>query len=419
MGPSHNDIAENTSEGKATAAVNPEAAPGIKIPAILFEGDEPTPRPEEIRPEPKFAVGPGAQQPVTDKKEAELPLGDDTGRLWLAARDPRGLYAHWDLPTEHSKLEPQPRLTLRVHLESLKERPLVEIPLPPEARHLFVPVAFPGRGYIADLGYYPIDHDWQSIVVSEPVTTPPEGISQDKTVIFATIQPPSPGSQAAPQSPSLAPPTAPQTKPAKVFPLPPVAGPGSGIPTAVAQISQEARLPSCPGKTPIGLSLTPAPEWTAQQELALGELMGWDLPGSPSSAEMIDLLQWRVSELEDTLRNIELSLPQVSSPAGAEVPGPRDFWLSVNAELVIFGATLPNARISIGGRPIQLRPDGTFSYRLALPDGHYELPIEAAAADGDLRRALLEFYRRTSCQGEVRPHPQSPEPTNPQAGTCG
>ena len=75
----------------------------------------------------------------------------------------------------------------------------------------------------------------------------------------------------------------------------------------------------------------------------------------------------------------------VSSPAGgqpamatAPVGGgalPRDFWLNVNAELVIYGATEPNALVAITGEPILLRPDGSFSYRLALPDGHYNVAV--------------------------------------------
>jgi len=43
--------------------------------------------------------------------------------------------------------------------------------------------------------------------------------------------------------------------------------------------------------------------------------------------------------------------------------------------LVIYGATDPTASVTIGERRIRLRPDGSFSYRFALPDGNYQLPI--------------------------------------------
>ena len=47
----------------------------------------------------------------------------------------------------------------------------------------------------------------------------------------------------------------------------------------------------------------------------------------------------------------------------------KGFWFNVNAELIIYGATEPTARVTLGGHEIKLRPDGTFSYRFSLPDG--------------------------------------------------
>ena len=78
----------------------------------------------------------------------------------------------------------------------------------------------------------------------------------------------------------------------------------------------------------------------------------------------------------------------------------------MNAELIVYGATEPTARVIIGGRQIRLRPDGTFSYRFALPDGEFELPVEAISTDEDRRRAELRFSRHTKYQGEVGAHRQ-------------
>jgi hypothetical protein len=82
------------------------------------------------------------------------------------------------------------------------------------------------------------------------------------------------------------------------------------------------------------------------------------------------------------------------------------FWFNVNAELVIYGATEPGATVTIGRRTIRLRPDGTFSYRFALPDGVYDLDVAATAKHGDKRRALLGFSRASSYSGEVGRHAQ-------------
>jgi len=102
----------------------------------------------------------------------------------------------------------------------------------------------------------------------------------------------------------------------------------------------------------------------------------------------------------------------VSSPAipFGVVPAPeKSFWFNVNAELIVYGATEPGAKVTLGGHEIKLRADGTFSYRFALPDGTYDLPAVAASADGtDWRSADLKFSRETRYLGEVGAHPQDP-----------
>jgi hypothetical protein len=90
-------------------------------------------------------------------------------------------------------------------------------------------------------------------------------------------------------------------------------------------------------------------------------------------------------------------------------PAPSSFWMNINAELVLYGATEPTARVKIGTREIRLRADGTFSFRFALPDGEYPLTIGAEAADsGERRGVVLQFTRQTRLQGDVGKHPQDP-----------
>jgi uncharacterized protein len=87
----------------------------------------------------------------------------------------------------------------------------------------------------------------------------------------------------------------------------------------------------------------------------------------------------------------------------------KGFWFNVNAELIIYGATEPDAKVTLGGHEIKLRSDGTFSYRFALPDGKYDLPAVAVSADGtDARAADLKFSRATEYLGDVGAHPQDP-----------
>src|SRR6185436_16351739 len=102
--------------------------------------------------------------------------------------------------------------------------------------------------------------------------------------------------------------------------------------------------------------------WTAAKERALAELVSRDKVGSSwiGSLEISDLIG----------RGVEQGLSSgAMSSFGRGGESQKGFRLNVNAELIIYGATEPDARVTIGGRTIQLRPDGTFSFRFALPDG--------------------------------------------------
>ena len=66
----------------------------------------------------------------------------------------------------------------------------------------------------------------------------------------------------------------------------------------------------------------------------------------------------------------------------------RGFWCRVNTDLVVHGATEPRASVTIQGQPVALRKDGTFSVRLALPDGTQHITVDLTSADGRHSRTL-------------------------------
>jgi len=78
----------------------------------------------------------------------------------------------------------------------------------------------------------------------------------------------------------------------------------------------------------------------------------------------------------------------VSSPQKGRAQKQKDFWLIANTELIVYGATRPDAKVKIFGKPVKLQPDGTFSLRFALSDGTHEIPIEAKPADDSDRRTI-------------------------------
>jgi hypothetical protein len=77
------------------------------------------------------------------------------------------------------------------------------------------------------------------------------------------------------------------------------------------------------------------------------------------------------------------SLVGPSKPAAV-----RGFWCRVDTDLVIHGATEPQATVVIQGQRVSLRKDGTFNLRLALPGGSQTITIEVTSPDGSQTRTV-------------------------------
>ena len=121
--------------------------------------------------------------------------------------------------------------------------------------------------------------------------------------------------------------------------------------------------------------------------------------------------------LEKRLFSPGLFSPGLFSPMGASpmrLAKARAFWFWVNAELIVYGATDPKATVTIQGQPIPLRPDGTFSVRMALPDGVQTIPVQATSPDRVERRTITPVVsRETHEQNEVQEPDGSSAATEP------
>ena len=114
-----------------------------------------------------------------------------------------------------------------------------------------------------------------------------------------------------------------------------------------------------------------------------------------SSFDIAKLMRERWEEI------VSISLP--SSHVGASswktFPGevkPKGFWLKADTELIIYGSTESDAKLTVQGQGVTLRPDGSFSLRFYLPDGKQEYPIEATSADGTMKRKITFIVKRDS-----------------------
>lgn len=91
-----------------------------------------------------------------------------------------------------------------------------------------------------------------------------------------------------------------------------------------------------------------------------------------------------------------LSSPGISSVASPvkKVPGERKFWMVVNTELIVYGATEPDAKVYVQGRQVNLRHDGTFTMRFALPNGKQVIPVKAISSDNKEERAITPIVNK-------------------------
>jgi hypothetical protein len=386
-------------------------------PAILLEGDAPS-VPAVSGPGEKFSLG--ATPPTQTFSGGELPESYGTKKLFLTASDPHWLYANWDLTLEQQKelnaASTDGHLILRIFAGKIEGHPAYEIHVHPESRHWFAHVERAGNSYAAELGYYSALGKWTRVGVSSGTLTPPDAASANHEADFATIPFEFPF--------------------AKLMQIIEEAV-RDNLPLAVA--IEELRRhghPDLPRFSSSGLSsVAPSPSgtlgsprvWTSEQEKALARVINIDQTRRiwMGSLEITELIRRRLAqEVASPMTGFgpgalglggpsgaagSLGLVNVSSPLGGQVERARGFWFNVNAELIIYGATEPTAKVTLGGHEIKLRDDGTFSFRFALPDGHYDLPAVAVSADGtDGRAAELKFGRTTEYLGDVGATPPDP-----------
>lgn len=387
--------------------------PPVVLPPILLEGDASS-VPSVSGPGERYAIRPPSREREVPLKPipTELPDGYGSEQLFLTARDPLWLYAAWDLtPAQRDSYNAQSRdghLIIRIYQDAVRGNALSETHVHRESKSWFLSVERGGQRYQAELGFYTRENVWQRVALSASTLTPPDSTSRETTVEFATIPPNVPLKKlfAAVQEAVIE---------------------NAPLEEAVQQLRSEGwtELPAVVPTSP--------PEWTPAQARALAEVVRLDdsrrvWMGSVEITELIRRhLQLKSSSpaplptpggpSAPLLESIALAGPSssVGIPEGRESEK-RSFWININAELVLYGATEPGAKVSADGREVKLRPDGTFSYRFALPDGQYPLELRARSADGREERVIrLYFSRGSEYRGAVEVHPQDPSLKPPQA----
>ena len=82
--------------------------------------------------------------------------------------------------------------------------------------------------------------------------------------------------------------------------------------------------------------------------------------------------------------------------SGSGIVKARSFWLVADAELIVYGATDPSAKLTIGDEEVPLAADGTFRLQVPFRDGSQKYEIKAVDASGDQEKSItMKFDRLT------------------------
>jgi uncharacterized protein len=346
-----------------------------------------------------------------------LPRSYGDEGIFVIAQEPHWLFCYWDYKLTEGV---EGAVFLR-HGREGSERPEAEVPVPAETNSWYLSVRDADADYYVELGHYNGGH-WKTLTRSSTVLTPRDTLAGFGEPVFANM-------------PFHA------TFQQLVEKLRGEMREGESLAAALARLQGRGNLP-------LG-RLSPA------QRIALDRLLDTEL-GSLTSGELARYLgspgaslfsggfapsSWGAAAASwaeapggfssgylaalglagatSSSASWETALGSWSSAAlaswGAESSwmsswrGPREFFMHLNAEVIFYGGTHPDAKVTIAGKEIMIRPDGTFRYHFVFPDGEFEIPITATSPDGgETRRGVLRFERATAREGEVGSTAQPP-----------
>jgi uncharacterized protein len=313
-----------------------------------------------------------------------LPESYGSKKLFLVARDPHILFAYWDINQvqyqEAARAAHDGKVFLEVYVPG--EGRVQQIHIWDCHKNWYLQVNRPDTNFVAQLGYYRPDGTFEVLARSVEVRTPRDTLSPNTDAKFVTI----------PFHVSFR----------ELYDMIAAqAHPGEELAETLARLQRsdfelpfQARIPR---------------DLTEKESDELLEYLGDEevRRRMVGSFEITEILKKRFETMVSSgqwASSAGAWVTSLSSPFGASFGArERGFHMHVNAELIIYGGTEPNAKVRIDGQDISLSKDGTFSYHFVFPDGQFHIPIDATSADGvETRSALLSFLRMTELEGDVR-----------------
>mgnify|MGYP001174386794 FL=1 len=82
--------------------------------------------------------------------------------------------------------------------------------------------------------------------------------------------------------------------------------------------------------------------------------------------------------------------------SGSGIVKNKSFWLVADSELIVYGATDPSAKLTIGEEEVPLAADGTFRLQVPFRDGSQKYEIKAVDASGDQEKSITMKFDRVT-----------------------
>ncbi len=353
-----------------------------------------------------------------------LPDGYGESRIVLMPRDPQWAYVYWDTPHTHKedlRRQGGERLALRLYditdIDPNYQAPhgMQQCDCDELAQDWYLQVPVSDRDYQAEIGYLAHDGRWLLLARSNTIHIPPiypSDWSEDhfKTVtweedlrgktLMALVDPTQKARSLHEQMYALSQAGEGERVDGSVYgSMPHVPGSAQQVAGSIQHVAgsmapyASAESSYAWGASGAGiLQGIPGPGGAVPTLSGIGMMSGVGMGVGMSGVGMSGM---NVSGL--TMSGISgLTMSGVGFSASMPPARPRKFWLVADAELIVHGATEPDATVTIAGQPIPLTEEGTFRVHTSFPDGNIDYPIMAVAADGEQSRSIhMTFDRQT------------------------
>jgi uncharacterized protein len=313
---------------------------------------------------------------VADENLGEIPGGYAESKIVLLPRDPQWAYAYWDITTEHKqelRAQGGQQLALRlydvtdINMGLQSPHSIQEYPLDEMAREWYLSIPVSDREYLLDIGFRCADGRWLMLARSAEIRIPPVYPSDWIEDHFVTID-----WKEDLRGKTFAELVPPSKKPVSSSPVTAFDAAGNPIYEQIFGLAESVEAMRIAGS--LYGSMQQSPEESLSSFVFPSGIGAWAMP---------------------TASGVNMSGVGMSG-IGIDQHQPRQFWLVADAELIVYGATEPDAAVFIGNRQIQLNPDGTFRFHMSFQDGLIDYPIVAVAKDGEQQRSVhMKFERET------------------------